>query len=398
MDKKILFLADGSISNPILNSQGIPLLKEMARRGNLCLLVTHENNNYAIQNDISFLKTSEFENLEIIHAEVKIKYSKFLPNWLSYFLIISREVLKLISKYKINILHCRSFFPSLIGLGIKTFFKPEIKLLYDNRGVFIEEEIEKGHWSRDSVKVLLFKFLEKQLIHRCNHIIVVSRVFKQYLTQKFILLMPDLEKKITIINNKTKLLPPDISLNIESYKNSDKIFAIYSGSGAIWQNIAELSKLIQIAEERFPELYFKVISYDLVSILEQFKSYSINKDRVEFVQAASVEVQKLLIAGNFGVLLRNNNLINKVSSPLKFAEYLAAGLPVLVSRGVGDTEDIIQKYQIGVIHDSDHEISLRKMLKLLEGRRIYKKCLEVASLEFDIKGSISAYNQVYERI
>lgn len=397
MVKNILFLADGSIDNPILLSQGIPLLKEISRRGNVCLLVTHKN--YPDYTEAECLTTEKLENSEVIHIEIKIKYSRFYPNWMSFFITETRQVIRLISLYKINILHCRSLFPSLVGLIIKVLFKPHIKLIYDNRGVFIEEEIEKGHWSKNSFKIFLFRFLEKIIIiNSCDQIIVVSKAFKHYLINKFNLIMPNLETKVTVINNKTRLLPPDIALSIESYKSREKIYAIYNGSGAIWQNIDELVQLIQIAEKKFPEIFFKVISYDLESILMQFKSCSINKDRVEFVQVASSDVQKLLIRGNFGVLLRKNSIINKVSSPLKFAEYLAAGLPVLVSRGVGDTEEMIKKFNVGVIHDSDHEISLRKMLKILEDSNIYNKCLEVASLEFDMKDSIDNYNQVYDRI
>jgi glycosyltransferase involved in cell wall biosynthesis len=65
------------------------------------------------------------------------------------------------------------------------------------------------------------------------------------------------------------------------------------------------------------------------------------------------------MAADVGLLIRGDDLVNRVAAPTKFAEYLACGLPVVVSRGVGDTESVVRTYGVGYVIEglSDESIS-----------------------------------------
>jgi len=43
------------------------------------------------------------------------------------------------------------------------------------------------------------------------------------------------------------------------------------------------------------------------------------------------EVTKYLNAVDFAVVWRDNNIVNKVASPVKFSEYVCTGLPVIAN-------------------------------------------------------------------
>ena len=87
----------------------------------------------------------------------------------------------------------------------------------------------------------------------------------------------------------------------------------------------------------------------------------------EILSVGSDEVFNQLTSANFGLLLRENNIVNNVSSPLKFAEYLAAGMPVVVSEGVGDTEETIKRYKVGVvIKNNDYDSAIFQLKELLK--------------------------------
>jgi len=49
------------------------------------------------------------------------------------------------------------------------------------------------------------------------------------------------------------------------------------------------------------------------------------------------------------LLLRKSHPVNYVASPTKFGEYLAAGVPVIATEGIGDTSDLIKNENIGII-------------------------------------------------
>ena len=58
---------------------------------------------------------------------------------------------------------------------------------------------------------------------------------------------------------------------------------------------------------------------------------------------AHADIQHYLALADLGLLLRDRSPVNRVASPVKFAEYLACGVPVLVSPGVGDCPGICGK-------------------------------------------------------
>src|SRR5690606_937951 len=58
-----------------------------------------------------------------------------------------------------------------------------------------------------------------------------------------------------------------------------------------------------------------------------------------------------LTLGDYGLLLRTKSLTNQVASPTKFAEYLAAGLQILVSPDVGDFSDFTIQHACGKVVD-----------------------------------------------
>jgi glycosyltransferase involved in cell wall biosynthesis len=61
------------------------------------------------------------------------------------------------------------------------------------------------------------------------------------------------------------------------------------------------------------------------------------------------EVPRYLAAADLGLLLREPNGVNRVASPVKFAEYLWCGLPVLVSAGVGDCSHLVRRSGVGFV-------------------------------------------------
>jgi glycosyltransferase involved in cell wall biosynthesis len=67
------------------------------------------------------------------------------------------------------------------------------------------------------------------------------------------------------------------------------------------------------------------------------------------------ELARTLLAADCGLLIRDDDIINRVSSPTKLAEYLAAGVPVLAMGAVGDYGPALERERIGVLVETDGE-------------------------------------------
>ncbi len=101
-----------------------------------------------------------------------------------------------------------------------------------------------------------------------------------------------------------------------------------------------------------------------------------------------------LAVSDLGLLLRERNSVNRVASPVKFAEYLASGLPVLVSPGVGDCPDIVRRDRVGYVLDASAQLS-RIVSEIVADRAVLRnRCREVAAQLFDGDRYLPLYGEL----
>ena len=73
------------------------------------------------------------------------------------------------------------------------------------------------------------------------------------------------------------------------------------------------------------------------------------------------QIRSYLQCCDYGILFREKNGTNIVSSPVKFGKYLSCGLKILISDNVGDYSDLVYKNNLGhVISDLSKNIELKK--------------------------------------
>lgn len=127
---------------------------------------------------------------------------------------------------------------------------------------------------------------------------------------------------------------------------SDEIVLAYSGSTAGWQSTRELSEWLhsQFLLQRNIKLLFLGNADQYINELKMN-----HPSRVIINYVPVKEVPDHLIAGDYGLLLRESSITNNVASPVKFAEYLACGLKVIISDGIGDYTKFVRTYNCGTV-------------------------------------------------
>lgn len=389
----ILFITDGSILNPILHTQGLPLLNYVADKGYKALLLSREKD-FPTPKEQKLIESikARFSKVNFIHSFEKVNHRR---NWLINLYSDLKVIKKVFSSERVDIVHCRSLIPGILGLCIKLIKRDKIKLIYDNRGLRILEEIEKGHWKEKSIKVRLLLFLEKELIKFANRIIVVSQNFKSYLITNYEEL--ELEKKIRVIPNRT-IIKNDFNLAKIS-RSSDTILGVYTGSAVKWQLADDFHELLKAAVKVFTDINFIILTYHVGEFEKVFLNHPELKTRVIIKEVRQEEVTEELIGCNFGIMIRMKGLMSQVSSPLKFAEYISAGLPVLISEGVGDFVKIVDEHRIGVeIKDKDYLKALIEMKNLLQDPYVYHRCRRLAEKDYNIETSFTQYLETYQKL
>lgn len=112
----------------------------------------------------------------------------------------------------------------------------------------------------------------------------------------------------------------------------DDIIIAYVGSTVSWQCIPETIALMKRALDANSRVKILIVTPDREVFEAAFSADS--HDRVYIGSGMLHEINRYLNAADFGVLLRKSNLINKVASPVKFAEYSLAGLTVITTDAV----------------------------------------------------------------
>jgi hypothetical protein len=165
------------------------------------------------------------------------------------------------------------------------------------------------------------------------------------------------------------------------WNGNDTLFA-YSGSTAGWQSFNLLSSFL------YPLLGENKNSKVLFLAKEEENIDKLQKDFPGQVQRRWLshnEVKDFLNACDYGILIREDTVTNRVASPTKFAEYLSAGLPVIISENLGDYSQFTLDNNCGVVLTDTIQVSLlgkksesekKRMMQLVEQNFTKQACNE----------------------
>ena len=126
----------------------------------------------------------------------------------------------------------------------------------------------------------------------------------------------------------------------------DRRYLTYLGTGAPWQGIDLLAGIWREIARQDPDVRFRVISRDERThvLLE-----AVGQKRAELRHGTRAEVGALLHQGAAGFIIRRPDIVNEVSYPTKFAEYVASGVPVMATDLDWDLSGVIRETGCGTV-------------------------------------------------
>lgn len=161
---------------------------------------------------------------------------------------------------------------------------------------------------------------------------------------------------------------------------AERFVVTYVGNAASWQCAAETVRLFELIRERLPHALFWVFTPDRQRFSSLLKHLPVECWKIEF--RTHRELSSLLPAADVACLLRKRELVNRVAAPLKFPEYIACGLPVLIGPEVGQYSALVSSRRLGVIVDpetpDEWEQALVQLLACLEEKDIRPRCRQAA--------------------
>lgn len=242
----------------------------------------------------------------------------------------------------------RGPFATSLALRLKKSGKVST-VIFDARGAYKAELNEYDVVPDENVKQEIGA-IEKEVILQSNYRLAVSRALVDYWRKEF---NYDASAHIvvpcTLSNDFIFEFPKEDELKkIKSdlgFSDND-IVIVYSGSSAGWQSFSLVEKMLNEVFEKNENVKLLWLTNHLNENSEFVKSY---KNRIKTAWVKPSEVKNYLLAGDYGLLYREDSVTNKVASPVKFAEYLSCGLNVIISDNLGDFSEFVKKNNCGTV-------------------------------------------------
>lgn len=215
---------------------------------------------------------------------------------------------------------------------LKTLLRVNANLVLKKRGALGEE---RYYLSGSKFVRWAYWQIEKLALRSCDRAIFVSYKMREYFERDFGFKKPNI-----VVNN--KVIPAGRKPLTTKETNIENVEIVYSGSASKWQRTDYILSLF----ERLSHLHglsFRIISYWDIDHSE----YQITNLRIE--RHSPQEIVYELSKSDIGIIVRDQNILNRVSSPLKIGEYVSAGLNVILTNDIGDYSELIKNNNLGCI-------------------------------------------------
>jgi glycosyltransferase involved in cell wall biosynthesis len=114
---------------------------------------------------------------------------------------------------------------------------------------------------------------------------------------------------------------------------------------------------------------------------------------------AHEKVPEELSRQNAGLHFLTPGISQHAGSPTKVGEYWASGLPVVITPGVGDTEEIIRREGVGVVvsefSSEAYDHALDELLNLLEDPYLSGRCRTAAEEHYGLGPACERVQELY---
>lgn len=383
----IYYLTYNEPLNGIFNSQVLDVVKylRLEHKVNIKLIsflpIGFNMSNFR---DVS-AKLKSVESNCVIIPTLPVQYGwKF--NWLLLYVVLLF--------HKKGSIFSREIFASYLALKCRNFGVVK-KVCHDGRGSNLGQMLEYDVYPNNLKKDV--ENIEPYVINQADFRLAVSNNLITYWQKHFL-----------YQSNQHVVIPCTISerninhyLNEKNISNKRKEFGflekdvvlVFSGSNFGWQSfdlIKQFCELQLMNDERVKIVFLSKEDDVIKELIEKYK------DRILCKWLTFEEVSDFLIICDYGILLRLSNDTNNVASPTKFGEYLASGLPVIVSGNL-EFSKLVSLNHCGILVNNES-------LKTIHFNRITfqekERIIDVAKHFFLKSSSINqeSYNQIISKL
>ena len=393
-----LYICYFGISEPLVQTQVLPYLKELIGAGCKMTLITFEPE----------------EPKREVEQECKDRLAAqgIEWHWLRYHSSFSalsklydiragaRFIRELMAHEKFDVLHARSHVPA--AMAIEASKGTAAKVLFDIRGFMPEEYVDAGHWSQRGLLYRLTKMREKSLLQGADAFVVLTEKAQKIISGRI-----SSSKPVAVIPCCVDTQRFAVAYRREGERAAlgvrDEKLLVYVGALDGWYLTREMAEFF--AEVRSADRGWKLFvatQSEATRFVDVLKERKVPESSYRVQYLPNSEVPNLLSAADAAYCFIKPSYSKQASSPTKIAEYLAAGLPVLCNSGIGDVDGLLERNRVGTtlseFTPESYRTAFNRLAELSRQPDIANRCRAVAKSELDLKTvGGPAYQSIYLR-
>jgi len=256
-----------------------------------------------------------------------------------------------------SVLICRQPRAAIVGIAARDALSARNgrapRVVLDLRGVRDLEylmTLGKSEGDLDAVersRLVEYRGQEELACRRADAVLCVSRPMEKLVRERYA--MPD--GRVGRVPNHAETVDDAETLRDAARAQlgvaRDALLVVYSGTLAAWQLPDASAALFQELRTRVPGARLLFLTPDADEARRAIPG-DLAPD-VILRSAPPGETARLLCAADYGLLLRRDDMVNRVACPVKFGEYLACGVRPVLTPYIGDQSRLCETSGLGVV-------------------------------------------------
>lgn len=405
---RTLYLCYFGLREPLVQTQVLPYLRQISNGGLEVSLLTFEPNRrhrWSPEEVQDWRDRLQADGIRWF----SLPYHKWpsLPATLYDIAIGVWTAALLVRRERIDVLHARGHIGAAIGALAKRLSGG--RLIFDIRGFMPEEYVEGGVWPEGGLLYRWTKAIERHLLAAADGFVVLTEKARD-------ILFPGCSDT-DCLGRPVEVIP--CCVDPERFRTTDLIskeelrqelgllgrrVLVYVGSLGGLYLTDEIAEFLAVAHQQDASIFAMILTQSPPQMItERLMKLGIAEKNYLIRQVSPTEIPRYLKAANMALSFRRSCSSQLASSPTKFAEYLASGLPVIANAGIGDLDGIIEGDRVGVlVRTFSREAYLQALHTaegLLQDRDISDRCRASAYQRFDLATVGGArYRRLYNRL
>lgn len=392
-----LYITYWSLRDPLTQSQALPILRGLAGRGYRMALVTYEQEPHAVPRGERRACAAALLDEGI--RWFPLRYHRRPPGLAKLVDGLSGLGMTLAVRalFRPRLVHSRGSIPAVPAVMAAAL--SGARFFFDADSPISEEYLDIGRWSRGSLGYRVTRWAEDLALSRADAVAVLTEARRTELAAR-----TDLPVTVLPCSVDTDrfTFDPAARERLRRELRLDGTVAVYSGKWGGWYATEEMMDFVAAARPHLPGLRLLVLTQQAPDPFQEAAARRGISQILTVRRADHAEMPGYLSAADVGLSFVRPLPSKRASSPVKNGEYLACGLPVVTTAGIGDYSTVIARERAGVVLEgfsvAQCAAAAEALGRLLVEPGLRGRCRAVALAHASLDLVTSRYLRVYDAL